>query len=197
MLVQFLPQILAYLALAWWAWHNTHPLARLGLTRDRLWLCLSWGVGTGLVLGALNTAVMLWIVPWLGGDLEFLRDIPHARVPTPLMWPWTIVVIAALVELNFRGFLLGRLLTLSQQMWRPPVSWLGPAVAIGLAAGIFAFDPFLVATFRHLHWIGVWDAVIWGLLWVRFRNLAVPVVAHAMEVSLEYAVMKWTLTGEI
>jgi hypothetical protein len=88
-------------------------------------------------------------LPLLGGDYRFLADTPHARIPLLIMVPWFILFIATMVELNFRGFLLGRLLALG----------LPAPIAVPVSALLFAFDPFLVATFQHLHWIAVWDGL--------------------------------------
>ena len=99
------------------------------------------------------------------------------------MMPWFIVLIACFVEINFRGFLLGRLLALG----------LPSTLAIAASAVLFAFDPFMVATFKHLHWIAVWDGLVWGLLWVRLRNLYATIVAHAVEVILMYSVVRAVL----
>jgi membrane protease YdiL (CAAX protease family) len=130
-----------------------------------------------------NIVVILYLVPRLGGEYGFLIDTPHARIPMGVMVPWFIGFIAVMVELNFRGFLLGRLLALR----------LSPSSAIWASALLFAFDPFLVATFQQLHWIAVWDGLVWGTLWVTFRNLYVTIVAHAVEVILLYVVMRTVL----
>jgi membrane protease YdiL (CAAX protease family) len=136
-----------------------------------------------------NVGVILLVVPWLGYDIQFLRDTPHAHAPMSLMLPWVIVGIAAFVELNFRGFQLGRLTAWSQATLN-----LSPRDAQILAvvgsALTFSCDPFMVATFHHLHWIAVWDGLIWGTLWVRTRNLWIPLVAHAVEVIVMYTVLK-------
>ena len=50
------------------------------------------------------------------------------------------------------------------------------AIGNGLAAGastrrycslVFSFDPFMVHTFQHLHWIAVGDGLIWAFIWLR------------------------------
>src|SRR5262249_31098370 len=69
------------------------------------------------------------------------------------------------------------------------------AVAIGISAVVFAFDPFMIHTFRHLHWIALWDGTIWGILWVRTHNLFLPIVAHAVEVIIMYSVIRTVLFG--
>ncbi|HEV8540284.1 MAG TPA: hypothetical protein VGQ60_03900, partial [Nitrospiraceae bacterium] len=149
--LQFAPQALAYVGLGIWAGRNDRVLQRLGLASEGLNVGLRWGVATGLVLGTINVAVILWLVPSLGGDIAFLRQTPHARIPSALMLPWVIVLIAIFVEVNFRGFLLGRLLALGRS-WFPGSSYAGAALAITVSALVFSFDPFMTATFRRLHW---------------------------------------------
>lgn len=186
--VQFIPQILAYLALALWAGRNPGRTASLGLG-PHLWRQgLVWGLPTGLALGGFNTAVILHLAPRLGGDIAFLRDTPHAQAPVLFMLPWFILLIAVFVEVNFRGFQLGRFLALFQ-----PLDRLGPALALLVSALVFAFDPFMVATFRHLHWIAVWDGLVWGLIWLCLRNLYATIIAHAVEVVVMYSILKAVL----
>jgi membrane protease YdiL (CAAX protease family) len=184
--VQFLPQALSYVCLAVWAALNDGVWTRLGLGPWRPRQSLLWGVPTGLVLGAMNVAVMLRLVPWLGGDIGFLRDTPHAQLPAWVMLPWFIVAIACFVEINFRGFLLGRLHDLGAPLGPTPAA----AAAILISALTFSFDPFMVMMFRHLHWIGVWDGIVWGTLRLALRNLGVPIIAHAVEVVVMYSVLK-------
>ena len=198
--IQFLPQIIAYLGLAAWAGSNIQILERLGLMSNQLLPGLGWGCLTGLILGACNTTIILFVVPVMGGDIEYLRQTPHARVPTYIMVPWGILVIAIFVELNFRGFLLGRLIALFNQghhradgQEKINLSTQYP-LAIGSSALVFTFDPFLVATFQHLHWIAIWDGCIWGWLWLRFRNLYISMTAHAVEVVIMYLSIKAVLT---
>lgn len=183
-LFQFFPQACAYAAfIAWSAINGSVPL-RMGLARPLVPQGLRWGLITGLTLGLINLLVILYLVPTLGGDYRFLADTPHAHIPLPIMVPWFILFIATLVELNFRGFLLGRLLSLR----------LPPSIAVSTSALLFAFDPFLVATFHHLHWIAVWDGLVWGTLWIVLRNLYATIVAHAVEVIVLYSVMRAILT---
>ena len=182
--LQFLPQGLAYLGLLIWIGLNTHIVRKFGLEPERLLTGAAWGIAVGLLLGAINLLVILKGIPWLGSDITFLRETPHARIPFWLMMPWCIVLIACFVEINFRGFLLGRLLALG----------LPSTLAIAVSAVLFAFDPFMMATFKHLHWIAVWDGLVWGLLWVRLRNLYATIVAHAVEVILLYSVVRIVLS---
>ena len=198
--VQFLPQILAYCGLGVWATFNSHPWRRLGITSHNLFSNVAWGTVIGFLLGTLNTILILWGIPAAGWDITFLTETPHAQVPTLMMVPWCILFIALGVEINFRGFLLGRCLVLlsgqphpsqNHALLKPPI---GTAITIGTTALVFAFDPFLVSTFRHLHWIAVWDGIIWGWMWVRNRNLFSVITAHAVEVIILYLSVKTALT---
>jgi ABC-type amino acid transport system permease subunit len=191
--IVFLPQILSYVGLIFWAAANGRVAERLGLTLRQLGSGLRWGIPTGLLLGLLNVSVILWVVPWLGGDISFLRETPHARMPTMLMLPWAIMLIAVLVELNFRGFLLGRLLVLWRNSSLGGYDTMGAAVSIIVASLVFSFDPFMVATFRHLHWIAIWDGMVWGIMMVSLRNLYAPMAAHAVEVIILYVTLKAVL----
>ena len=197
---QFLPQVLACIGLAIWSYNNSDIHIRLGIQPDLCWHGLQWGCVIGLALGLSNTLIILKGIPALGIDILFLTQTPHAEVPTSLMIPWVIMTIAILSELNFRGFLLGRLVVLFDQT--PPLQHnqqrntltSRQALAIATSATLFAFDPFIVNTFQHLHWIAVYDGIIWGWVWVRFRNLYTVIAAHAIEVLILYTCIKIALT---
>ncbi len=191
--LQFFPQAVTYVALAVWAARNSDITARFGLRPAQLGQGLRWGTATGLIVGAANVGIILWMVPWLGYDITFLRETPHAQIPPAIMLPWLIVMIALFVEINFRGFLLGRLLVLVERMAPTLPLSLVSGLGIGITALAFSFDPFMVVTFKHLHWIALWDGLIWGLLWVWLRNLYVPIIAHAIEVMVMYSVIRTVL----
>jgi membrane protease YdiL (CAAX protease family) len=176
-LIQFVPQILAYLALGFWATRNCNIVSRLGLEKGKVRDGLPWGLLVGLLLGCLNTFVILSAYPHLGYDINF---------PLLVMVPWFICGIAIFVELNFRGFLLGRLATLESRLWRSGLTQRLSPLALIICALLFAFDPFMVNTFQHLHWIALWDGLIWGIIWLRTRNLYITIVAHAVEVMMMY-----------
>jgi membrane protease YdiL (CAAX protease family) len=194
-LVQFAPQLIGYLAFALWATHNRSVVVRLGLSKSHWREGAKLGLITGVVLGCLNTVVILGLLPSWGWDITFLTQTPHAQVPVVIMVPWFICMIALSVELNFRGFLLGRLAALESSMWRPRALQRICPLALWTSALVFAFDPFLVATFRYLHWIALWDGVVWGLLWLLARNLYATIVAHAIEVILVYSAVRAALTS--
>jgi hypothetical protein len=180
---QFLPQILSYVGFLVWAYLNGQVARRLGLGVDLLGCGVVRGAIVGIILGLINVVVILKAAPYLGYDITFLTNTPHARVPFWLMIPWFVCVIAVFVELNFRGFILGRLLALSV-----------PApLAVVLTATLFSFDPFMVTTFQHLHWIAVWDGIVWGMMWMRLANLYAVITAHAVEVIIMYCIVRAAL----
>ena len=183
----FAPQIVAYLAFSMWATRNGHIVSRLGLEKRYFRDGLRWGLLTGLLLGGLNTFVILFVYPHLGYDIDFLKTTPHGQLPLFVMLPWFICSIAVFVEVNFRGFLLGRLAALESQLWGSGIAQRLSPLALIASSLIFAFDPFMVNTFQYLHWIAVWDGLIWGVLYLHTRNLSITIVAHAVEVIVMYA----------
>ena len=192
-LVQFAPQLIGYLAFTLWAVHNRSVVARIGLSKSYWRGGAKLGLITGVVLGGLNTFVILRLLPSWGWEITFLTQTPHAQVPVMIMVPWFISMIALLVELNFRGFLLGRLAALESNVWHYRALRRLSPLALLTSALVFAFDPFMVATFRHLHWIALWDGCVWGLLWLLARNLYATIVAHAVEVILVYSAVRVAL----
>lgn len=192
-LVLFAPQILSYLALGFWAAHNRDIVSRLGLEKGNVRDGLRWGLLTGLLLGCLNTFVILSAYPHLGYDISFLKTTPHGRLPLLVMVPWFICGVALFVELNFRGFLLGRLAALESGLWRSGFAQRLSPLALITCALTFAFDPFMVNTFQHLHWIALWDGLIWGIIWLRTRNLCITIVAHAVEVIVMYSAVRMAI----
>ena len=192
-LVQFAPQLIGYLAFALWASRNDSILNRIGFQRSQWRQGLRFGTVTGTILGCVNSLVILSLVPSLGWDITFLKDTPHARVPVQIMLPWFIAGIALLVEINFRGFVLGRLAVIESALWRGATFQRLSPFALLSSALIFAFDPFMLATFQHLHWIAVYDGVVWGLLWLLTRNLYATIAAHTVEVVIVYSAVRWAL----
>jgi membrane protease YdiL (CAAX protease family) len=190
LLTQFAPQLLSYLAMGLWASHTSDLSTHLGLERTKIIAGLKWGLMTGVALGCLNTFVILSIYPSFGYDITFLKQTPHGQLPVLLMVPWLICAIALFVEVNFRGFLLGRLAEYERQ-WREARSGQQLAPLALLATTLtFTFDPFMVNTFRHLHWIALWDGLVWGMIWLKTRNLWITIIAHAIEVFVLYSAVK-------
>jgi membrane protease YdiL (CAAX protease family) len=191
--VQFAPQLLAYAALFLWASRNSSSRFRLGLDRVNVRTGLRHGLVTGLALGGLNTCVILAVFPSLGYDITFLRQTPHGLLSPFVMIPWMIGIIALLVELNFRGFILGRLAALESCLWNSGAESRFRPLALLTTSLLFAFDPFMVHTFQHLHWIAVWDGLIWGAIRLRTGNLYTTIVAHAVEVLIMYSAVRMAL----
>lgn len=191
--VQFAPQLLAYVALLLWASRNPAARFRLGLDPANVRSGLLHGLVTGLALGGLNTCVILAVFPFLGYDITFLRHTPHGLLPLFVMVPWVIGIIALFVELNFRGFILGRLAALESRLWRSGADSRFRPLALLTTSLLFAFDPFMVNTFQHLHWIAVWDGLIWGAIRLRTGNLYTTIVAHAVEVLIMYSAVKMAI----
>ena len=197
--IQFIPQVSAYVALGLWTFSNNNLLNKLGLETRNISIGVKWGTVTGILLGCLNAGVILYLIPAFGGDITFLRDTPHAQIPWWVMVPGFIFFIACAVELNFRGFILGRLLAccsnLTNRRSRPSYFqqklWIW--LPLLLSALTFSFDPFMVSTFGHLHWIAVWDGLIWGWLWMRLTNLYAVIIAHAIEVLILYLTVRAAL----
>lgn len=192
-LVQFVPQLLAYAALGLWSSRNSAVQFRLGLGRANVRTSFRNGLVTGLALGGLNAWVILTVFPFLDYDITFLRQTPHGRLPVFVMIPWMIAVIAFFVELNFRGFILGRLAALESRLWKSGAGYRFAPLALLSTSLLFAFDPFMVHTFQHLHWIAVWDGLIWGAIRLRTGNLYITIVAHAVEVLIMYSAVRMAL----
>jgi membrane protease YdiL (CAAX protease family) len=191
--VQFAPQLFAYAALFLWASRNPASWIRLGLDRTNVRSGLRQGLVTGLALGGLNTCVILTVFPSLGYDITFLRQTPHGLLPLFVMVPWMIGLIALFVEVNFRGFILGRLAALESRLWKSGMGRRFSPLALLTTSLLFAFDPFMVHTFQHLHWIAVWDGLIWGAIRLRTGNLYTTIVAHAVEVLIMYSAVRMVL----
>lgn len=194
-LCQFAPQIVTYVSFGIWACCNTDIIPKLGLQPTKISDGIRLGLLIGLLLGSLNSTLILYGAPALGLGIAFLRNIPHAHIPLTVMVPWFIIFIAIAVEVNFRGFLLGRLLTLFSHRQNPSKNFniIASVMALGISSLAFAFDPFMVSTFQHLHWIAVWDGFIWGWFWLRTHNLYIPIAAHFMEVIIEYLIIRAAL----
>jgi membrane protease YdiL (CAAX protease family) len=180
----FGPQLLAYGSLAAWALANPGWKTALRADAARIRPALQWGALVGVALGAVNLSLILLIIPDLGGDITFLQHTPHAQAPAWMMFPLGIAGIGVLVELNFRGFQMGRLLVLFGG------STAGRIAAVVISALVFAHDPFMVRVFQHLHVIAVWDGLVWGILLLRTGSLYATMAAHTVEVWILYVWLK-------
>ena len=182
--ITFSPQLFAYASLALWALRNPGWFTALRLDAKAIGPSLKWGAFVGIALGAVNLSLILQVIPALGGDITFLRETPHAHAPVWVMFPHGIAGIGVLVELNFRGFQLGRLLTLFSE------SWAGRIAAVVVSALVFAHDPFMIRVFQHLHVIAILDGLVWGILLLRTGSLYATMAAHTVEVWILYVWLK-------
>lgn len=182
--VTFSPQLLAYAALIGWILLNPGWKTALRLDAQTIGPSLKWGGLVGVAMGAVNLSFILWTIPALGGDITFLRATPHAQAPVWVMFPLGIAGIGVLVELNFRGFQMGRLLTLFGD------SHAGKIAAVVVSALVFAHDPFMLRVFQHLHVIAVLDGLVWGILLLRTGSLYATMAAHIVEVWIVYVSLK-------
>ena len=180
----FAPQLLGYGALAIWLVVNPGRISALRLRTAGMHAAVKGGLFVGIAMGVVNLSVILQVIPALGGDIFFLQNTPHAQAPVWMMLPLGIAGIGVLVELNFRGFQMGRLLAL-----------FGPAragriAAVVISALVFAHDPFMVRVFQHLHVLAVWDGLVWGVLLLRTGSLYATMAAHTVEVWILYVSLK-------
>jgi len=182
--ITFGPQLAAYASLILWALSNPGWKTALRLDTNGVRPHAKWGALVGVALGAVNLSLILQVIPALGGDIIFLRETPHAQAPVWVMFPLGIAAIGILVELNFRGFQMGRLLTLFGD------SLYGRIAAVVVSALVFAHDPFMVRVFQHLHVIAVWDGLVWGILLLRTGSLYATMAAHTVEVWILYVWLK-------
>lgn len=186
--ITFSPQLLAYTALIGWILLNPGWRTALRLDATTIGPSLTWGGLVGVAMGAVNLSLILQVIPALGGDITFLRATPHAQAPVWVMFPLGIAGIGVLVELNFRGFQMGRLLTLFGD------SHAGRIAAVVISALVFAHDPFMIRVFQHLHVIAVLDGLVWGILLLRTGSLYATMAAHTVEVWILYVWLKLWLT---
>ena len=178
------PQAAAYCCLAAWLTINDRRLDRLYLRPFRFKQQIFPGAVVGLITAGFNLWVIVKLTPWMGYRFDFLRETPHAQMPFALMVPWGIFLIALLVELNFRGFLLGRLITLFG------TRWYAKGLAVLISAWVFSWDPFMVTVFRGYHWLAFSDGLIWGVLLLWTRSLYSTITAHTIEVILVYSILR-------
>lgn len=178
----FFPQILSYLMMILWSRINRKSNIRINLTNYKA--SIIYGVAAGLITGGMNLFFILKVTGWLGQDYEFLRETPHAKTPFLLMMPFGIILISALVETNFRGFIMNRFLTIFGN------SSGGIYAAIAISSIVFATDPFMLYYFKLFAWLALFDGIIWGYLFYRTGSIFGPISAHSVCVVIVYTILK-------
>ncbi|HLF85776.1 MAG TPA: CPBP family intramembrane glutamic endopeptidase [Nitrospiria bacterium] len=178
----FFPQILSYVMMIAWSCINKPSNIRINTANYKA--SIIYGFAVGLITGATNLFFILKVTGWLGQDYEFLRETPHAKMPFLLMMPFGIILISAFVEINFRGFILSRFLTIFRN------SSGGAFAAIAISSIVFATDPFMLFYFKIFAWLALFDGLIWGYLYYRTGNILGPIAAHSICVMIVYTILK-------
>jgi len=155
----------------------------VGLTRYRTWtITIVLGIGAGLLMEAFQLFVSQpLLVRWTGKkpDLETFRAL-HGNLKLTLIYLVLAWILAAFgEEMVYRGYLMNRvadLMNRSRTAW--VVSLIAVHVGFGLAHGYQGVT-------------GVIDeglmGFLLGLIYLRTnRNLAVPIVAHGVQDSIDF-----------
>jgi len=171
-------------ALGIWFSRNPEIFRRLYLRKKGVKAGVALGIAVGLGLGLFNLFVIIKLTPWLGYANGFLRETPHADLPLWIMFPFGILLISFLIEVLYRGWILGQFLNLFRS------SRGGTCGAIFFSALYFSFDPFMVIYFKGYHWLALTDGIIWGALLLKTENLFSTISAHTVEVWIVYLVLK-------
>ncbi len=156
---------------------------RVGLARFRNWkTTLALGVAAGVVLEAFQLFVSQPIlVKWLGKqpDLEVFRAV-HGNVKLLLIFVALVWTVAAFgEEMVYRGYLMNRVADLLD---RTHAAWIASLIAVHVGFG-------LAHAYQGI--TGVIDEGLMGLLLGiiylrRGRNLAVPIVAHGIQDTIDF-----------
>jgi len=178
----FIPQILSYVTMILWSCINKKFNIRINPANYKA--SIIYGFAAGLITGAINLFFILKVTGWLGQDYEFLRETPHAKIPFLLMMPFGIIMVSSFVEINFRGFIMSRFLT----MFRNNSG--GAFAAIAISSIVFATDHFMLFYFKIFAWLALFDGIIWGYLYYRTGNILGPIAAHSICVMIVYTVLK-------
>jgi hypothetical protein len=167
-------------------WARKVGWRRVGLTRYRTWkTTLAMGIGTGVLLEAFELFVSQpLLVKWLGKqpDLELFRALRGNLKLTMLYLGLTWPVAAFGEEMVYRGYLMNRVADLLN---RTRAAWVVSLIVVHVGFG-------LAHAYQGL--TGVIDEGLMGLLLgliylATGRNLAVPVVAHGIQDSIDFALM--------
>ena len=154
----------------------------VGLTRYRTWKStLAWGVAAGILLEAFQLFVSQpLLVRWLGKkpDLELFRSLTGNLQVTLLFIVLAWVLAAFGEEMVYRGYLMNRVAGLLHR-WRG--AWVLSLILVHVGFG-------LAHAYQGI--TGVLDeglmGLLLGLMYLRTgRNLAVPIVAHGVQDTID------------
>jgi uncharacterized protein len=155
---------------------------RIGLTRYRNWtVTIALGVGGGILLEALQLFVSQPFLVWLTGkqpnlsDFERLRgDIGLTLAGIALVW----VLAAFGEEMVYRGYLMNRVADLGN---RTTFAWIVSVIVVNILFGL-AHSSQGVTGIIDEGFMGL----LLGLIYLGTgRNLAVPIVAHGAQDTID------------
>ena len=157
------------------------------------------GLGKALLLGLLAYAVVLIAIPFIMPEAQAqrLRELMQSPLNLllilPLSFAFALVTAALTEEVFFRGFLQTRLAVMMRSEVR---GCLAAAMLFGLYHLPYAYFSLSWPTHGNIIWAvsGVIaeqavTGLILGILWYRTRNLAAPVLFHALVNTLPITTM--------
>ncbi|HJY87172.1 MAG TPA: type II CAAX endopeptidase family protein [Candidatus Acidoferrales bacterium] len=158
----------------------------MGLSRYRTWRrTLGFGIGAGLVLEAFQLFIsqpLLVRILAKQPDLELFRAL-HGNLQWTLIalaGTWTLAAFGE--EMVYRGYLMNRVADL---MNRTRLAWIVSLIAVHVGFG-------LAHAYQGV--TGIIDeglaGLLLGLIYLRTgRNLAVPIIAHGIEDSIDFVLI--------
>jgi membrane protease YdiL (CAAX protease family) len=159
---------------------------RVGLTRYRNWkITLAFGIAAGLVLEALQLFVSQPLLVRITGkqpELEDFRALTGNLKLTLIFLALTWTLAAFGEEMVYRGYLMNRVADLFNRTQR---AWIISLIAVQVGFGIaHAYQGLTGAIDEGL------AGLLLGLIYLRTgRNLAVPIIAHGIGDSIDFALI--------
>jgi uncharacterized protein len=155
----------------------------VGFARPRSWrTAFLAGIAAGLCMEALELFVTQPLLSrWLGKmpDLSDFTDVVGNLKLTLLylLLVWTLGALGE--EIVYRGYLMNRVAGVFRDA---KVAWIVSLVVVSVAFGCAHLDQGSTGMIEN-----VWNGLLLGLLYLACgRNLAVPVIAHAMGDTLDF-----------
>ena len=158
----------------------------VGLTRYRSWkITLGLGVAAGLLLEGFELFVSQPLLVRLlrkQPDLEDFRALAGNLKLTLIFIALAWILAAFGEEIVYRGYLMNRVADLLNRTRR---AWIVSLIAVHLAFGL---------AHAYQGWTGIIDeglmGLLLGLIYLRTgRNLAVPIVAHGIQDSIDFVLI--------
>ncbi len=158
----------------------------VGLTRYRSWkITLALGVAAGLLLEGFELFVSQPLLVRLlrkQPDLEDFRALTGNLKLTLIFIALAWILAAFGEEMVYRGYLMNRVADLLNRTRR---AWIVSLIAVHLAFGL---------AHAYQGWTGIIDeglmGLLLGLIYLRTgRNLAVPIIAHGVQDSIDFVLI--------